>query len=691
MKTKKTPKSAVQTVDKLYTVHLTLLCGIVFLSPLIAGRMFPIPELGIQALVFAAVLVWLYRLIKRGTADLPGKIIPILASVFTALLLLSMVDSVSLHRSIREYLNISSYLLMFMMIIDLSSNREAVIKVVASLGVSAMIVGALGIRQYAEAFRAGDVGWRTFATFFNPDFLAGFMVLIFPIALAWFLSRASSAASVLSGLAVLFIFANILTSGSRLGSLAVVGGLSLFIVLGIASRTIGKAQLLRLMILLIPAIIIFSLAGRPLAGRVTASSTKAEAHSGGFRIHTWKGTARMAATHPVNGTGLGTFEVAYPKYALVGYTKLAHNSYIQLAGEAGTASAVVLLALLSFSTISVASVIIKKRWTGIEAVDGKNSPDMQWMPDTGLLLCGLVSGVAASMARNAVDSDWYITAIGISFWAVLGMAVGLGCAGRQLKIKIGKNAGYLGMGLVAVVLAGALLMIAAENTANRGDRAFADQDFESALEYYSSAAKLDPLNAEYQRSLGSTYLNLAASLRDASYAERAGRVLVECILLEPTSAKFRYQLGRADEYLSRNYQAILAYREALELDPNSPQIMLALARVYEDAGGKDEALAVYKRMVEVENSPYEQIRAVPELVEPAYIFAHRAIGEAMEARGDKAKAVEEYRTALKRIERYQTSIENMGQVLDVNQQRNPEMEAQVEEIRVKLVAKLGKK
>ncbi|MHB1190883.1 MAG: hypothetical protein ACYC08_08600, partial [Armatimonadota bacterium] len=121
-------------------------------------------------------------------------------------------------------------------------------------------------------------------------------------------------------------------------------------------------------------------------------------------------------------------------------------------------------------------------------------------------------------------------------------------------------------------------------------------------------------------------------------------------------------------------------------DPNSPTLMLALAGVYEKEGR--EAIHIYRRMAKVEGSLYERVRAIPELVESAYIFAHAAIGESLEEQGDLPGAVREYETALARISRYQESMRAMGAIIEAGGQGNPEMEERVEEAEFTLTERL---
>ena len=664
----------IQTKPKLLIAQVIFICLLAFLSPLIAGKMTAIPALSMQLLVLVCVLIWMIRAAKQGAIEVPGGGIAVITAVFFVLLVASAIDTASLYSTLAQLANMTSYLLIFLMVAGLKSNRAAVLSILASLLLSGTIVGALGLKEYALS---GSSGWRIFSTFFNPDYLAGFMVLILPIILAWYLSRVSTGIAFVAGLSVLLVFANIIMSGSRLGALTAIGGLAVFLLLALASKSLKRMQILRLGIILIPAVIMFLMLGKPLANRVTTATIKAESHSGGFRIYTWQGTARMAEANPINGTGLGTFEVAYPKYALVGYTKLAHNSYLQLAAEAGPAAGILLIVLLAASTIPA----VLRRKTE------QDMSEPSWIPESGLMLSGLIGGAAASMARNLVDSDWYVTAIGLSFWIVLGAVVALGHPKPFKNLRWGSKQLSISLLIILVASIGLLRMIKAEKYYALGSALWIE-DPNMAVESFQKAIKLAPCNAEYHRRLGNTYFMFAKELDEISYADKAETELCAAIRLEPTSAKTYYQLGRVYEFYPKNDAAIKAFTKAIEMSPSTPELLLALAQRYEEAGKHKNALAIWKKMVQVEDSPYAKVRAIPEYVEPEYIFAHLALGQECERNGDKSGAVKEYRLALDRTKLYLDSMKAMGKILEVSGMRDVEMEDQVSTIRDDLIQRL---
>jgi len=671
MNPKPARKSAPQT-DGLQIAGIILVAAVVFLSPLVAGKLTTLPALSMQVVVFAAATLWMIRAARQRSLALPAMRVVWLAAALFALGVLSLVRTVSLHATLLELAAVASYLLIFLMVAGLNSSPTRVYGILAALLVSGVIVGTIGLKEY---LLTSSPEWRVFSTFFNPDFLAGFMGLILPVALAWYLSRTSGVISIVTGLAVLLSFANLLMSGSRLGMVVALGGIAVFGILALGSGSFKRAQAVRLALIILPCILAFLWLGKPLASRV--ASVKAESYSGRFRIYTWIGTLRMARAHPIFGTGLGTFAIAYPKHAIVGWTKLAHNSYLQYAAEGGFAMPVVLVLLLGVSAVPPAASLLRGRIAHFPN-EADADRDVQWVPNRPVLLSGLLGGAAASMARNLVDSDWSVAAIGVSFWVVLGATVALASSGARRTISLSRRGSCAAAVVLSLLIVCVLSAIVSLTYSAEGSAHIAQGELNGAVRAFRRAIFYDWLNADHHRGLAATYVLLGRASGEQWYSRQAERCLLRAAKLEPTSRKTRYQLGMLYTLELSDYErAVQEFQASLACDPHSMRTLLNLAWTYERMDRKAEALAVYRRMVRIEQSPYEGIRAVPELVEPTYVFAHRALGREAERRGDRAGAVREYRIALDRIQRYEKSMEKMGPMLGSVGRRDFEMEDEV--------------
>lgn len=627
----------------------------VFLAPLIAGRLDSVPNLAVQGIVLAAALLWVLAPGKDGVR-LPARL-SLLSVILFTFMLVSTAGTVSRNASLAALLNFGSYLCIFLMASSLKDRRDAAYGLIAVLLLSAIIVGAIGLREYIPNLREGAVTWRTFSTFFNPDYLAGFMVMLLPVALAWYLSKTSPGVTAISVIGVVFCGVALAITGSRFGALAGAGGIFIFLLLAVRSRSMGRFQWMRMVPVLIALVLALAVVGKPILNRIT--NVKTEAHSGSFRVYTWMGTARMSAAHPFFGTGIGTFETAYPRHALVGYTALAHNSYLQLAAEAGIPAALILILLAAGAWVPACASAAK----GLNHSDENRSPsEFAWLPDANLMLCGIVAGTAASLMRNAVDSDWYITGVGLSFWALLGAGVALARNEKHASLTMGREARMAAVAVAGIMLLASLLLLGSASKLASGEGALADSDAYTAVEDIKRSATLNPFDPEPHRMLGKIYAVTDAASPAQGSESRAVAEMKKAVQLEPSNAKSYYQLAKIYEGEARPRDAVRAYEMGLRFEPHSPQVLLALALAYESAGMNPEALGIWRRLAAQEETPYEEVKAIPEIVAPEYIFAQAGLAREAERLRDRESARLHYRKALSRIERYEASMHGMGKV-----------------------------
>ncbi|MBP6964325.1 MAG: O-antigen ligase family protein [Armatimonadetes bacterium] len=675
MSRKLAPSLAQTERDRLRVVQLGLIAVAVFLSPLVAAGLSHthVPEISMQLLVLLSAIVWVVRSGRQGSIELPSKGLAGLAAALIMLGLVSLAKTVNMHVSLLDLVALICCVIVMLMIGSLRASRSAVYAVIGALLISAIIVGTIGIK---ERLLTTMPDWRVFSTFFNPDFLAGFVVLVLPVALAWYLSETSLGISLVAGLAVVLSLANLLLSGSRFGAAAAAVGLLVSLALALVSKAIRRPQLARLGVILIPCVLTVILVGGTLTNRM--ASVKAESHSGGFRVHTWRGTVRMVRAHPFTGTGLGTFEDAYPKYAEVGWTRLAHNSYLQLAAEGGVAMPLVLLVLIG-TVVVPAAIGVRGR---------QDDAPSDWMPNRSLVISGLLGGTAASMARNMVDSDWYVAAIGTAFWLVLGASVALSDRdGVRFSMPVWRRWSKIGaLGLIVVWL---LSVLIAQAYYADGWKLLSSGERDDAVRAFRMAARFDPLNADLRRKLGGLLLHVGAESGDEALLRDAERQFKRATELESASAKSWYQLGKfyADG-LHDDRRAVWALHAALDRDSHALHVLLPLAQAYERMGRHDDALRVYRRMADIEDSVYERLRAVPELVEPRYVIAREALAEDADRRGDSEETRIHYRIALDRVRRFRESVREMGPVMEQMGTRDPELESQIEAIGARIESRL---
>ena len=171
---------------------------------------------------------------------------------------------------------------------------------------------------------------RIFSTLFYPNALAGAILLLLPpllgrlgLARRYFTAPARAFLCLLIGGAAL---ACLYWSGSK-------GGWLLLLLLGIVALLRVRFDK-RIKMVLVTVILIGGLAGFFLK---YATFFQKGATSVGARLDYWRSALQVASTHPLVGTGPGTFSIPYQrlKHPESEMARLVHNDYLEQASDSG--------------------------------------------------------------------------------------------------------------------------------------------------------------------------------------------------------------------------------------------------------------------------------------------------------------------------------------------------------------------
>lgn len=502
------------------------------------------------------------------------------------------------------------------------------------VAIGGLIAAAFGLNEYLATWWGGVANWRVFGRFVDPNFLAGFLLMTLPVTAAVFLAMQRSSFVALAGVAMALQAACSLLTQSRLGLLGLVVGCATFAVLAWRSGALSGANRKRAIGLVACVAVVAVAAIGPVAHRI--ASAHGEAYSLQFRIHTWRGTQRLAMAHPVLGAGIGTFEATYPPFADVGYTQHAHNSIVQLAAEVGYPG---LLALLvAFAAVlasgTVGSHMIRSTEAGARAPALLPSSSPLDGMDRRILCAGIVGALAGAIVHNLFDSDLYIPVNALYFAALCGMALAGGPPQLAAELPSGDSRArafrWLALGVMAILAANGCQQLASRNAAFEASSAVEQRDAATAIDRYRQAVSLDPWNADL-------HMSLASVLEATGQTADAEREYAAAVRLSPTVRALR-RYGRFLMRQGRVDDAIIRFEKARQADPLDPQNLLALAEAYRSANRPTDATAVYQEMVRQYRGPVGTIRAVPELVPWEYGMALLALAENRIATGDRAGA-----------------------------------------------------
>ncbi len=628
--------------------------GALGLSAVASGGMQPQDEAPI--VVFTAVFcalpaAWALATGRFRAHGFPGWQAALAAAVLIAV---SALLTVSPDRTILRCAEIVAAAAVFVAI-AWGEQRERARVAAAAASCGAVLVCLLGLQEYLLHASAGGADWRVFSTFFNPGFLAGYLVVTVPLTLALALGSRTRGAW-LWGAAAVLQMALVALTGARAGLLALVCSLAVFVALLATAFFRAGAAGDRMMLRRAGAILLLGLVAIAVAGRPTGQRVKSgtqEGHSFQFRIYTWRATADMAMDRPLLGFGPGTYEVAYYPYSIAGYTRLAHSTWLQSAAESGIPAGVLLL--LSWAALNGGAA-----WRALRTRDD---------PREALFVTAAAAAACATGVRGVFDSDWWNLPILLTAAAASGIAASFFAHDRHdLSPRCSRGAGWaLGVTGAVAAVAAFLVQNGSAHIAAAG-RAERENDYTSALYEWRQAARWMPWSVTARiRALGLE----AASEGAAPDLERKFGVLQR---LEPTNPKV--PRAAADFYQSRGDapRAAKWLARARRLDPKSPCLLLQEAEVLTELGRRSEAMERWREMLRIEDSPYGRVLALPQMIEPSYAWAHAAVGDRLAEEGKPREARRQWGQARDLLQRYLGSLKEMRSVLEAGALMDPEME-----------------
>ena len=327
--------------------------------------------------------------------------------------------------SLNEFLRRIIYCFLAIIVIDCFEDKKSLKRIVNILIFATYIVCIYAVIQFIDTryFPAPPAkgldpfiwrwafGNRIFSTFGNPNFFGDFLVVMSPIVLALFFKKKSIH---LLFLWLLITFSTIFSysKGAWIGfGVGIIAFAFLFIgfILNISRRK--KVILILLMALFTASVvtggILFQLKKRP--------------DSSSFRVFTWLSCWEMINTHPIIGTGIGTFYLTYPSYRRpqIFFIEGMHNTesdhpeneFLEVFYDEGMIGISIFLLLL-FTILSV----------GIRNLYYARKKNFNTRTLSYLQL-GFLSAFVAQLAHDCVCVSLRFVSSGVMLWLLIGSIV----------------------------------------------------------------------------------------------------------------------------------------------------------------------------------------------------------------------------------------------------------------------------
>jgi len=250
-----------------------------------------------------------------------------------------------------------------------------------------------------------------FGSFFlNPNYLAGFIVMVFPPMFVWMLSEEQRSRSLYALVALMALAFSLVQTQSRAPLLAF-GATMILLILG-PSTSVSRTRRIGFVTLFAAAY--FSISPGAITHAIQRFSTldkEETAENGRSRQTTWRYTGKMIADHPITGIGFGEAQfmrsmTAYGFGYEFGVESLdaPHNSFLQATAYAGIPA---LLALLMANGLLVGRAFV----VSLRRRKVKN----------GSYTFGLAVGITGFLACVTTDLQLFSQRIAPVYWTFMGL------------------------------------------------------------------------------------------------------------------------------------------------------------------------------------------------------------------------------------------------------------------------------
>ena len=641
--------------------YIALLAMVVVL-PLVMSQitmdMFDIAKLvAMRLLTLLAIAFWLLKMLSSKKSTLRWLRIDILLIGFIGLAILSTILSIHVPTSLHgKYMRFEglftflNYVAIYVLALQVFTSSDRIKTLVRLLALVGGAVSIYGLIQFAGL---DPLTWpslpfeerRSFSTFGNPDFLAGFLVLILPVSLVSFLTAKNARNNAIYGSILFLISACLVTSYTRGAWIGAAVGITVFAVAAGKSALSSPKKLIAITSIVIISIALvgaYASSTINFVERVT-SATQVTEGSVGTRVEIWRAALRAIQQRPLLGFGPDTFRLVSQKYETFQYVYMtggkstadnAHDYPLQLAAGVGVPAA---LCLVIF--------VLGAIWLSLRLFRYSSG-------EQKLLYTGLIGSVAGYFIHLLFG----LSVIGSSalFWLIIGAMLSQAYVVRSSGATLARVVTVIALAVILVATYFALSMYAADYHFNRGLR-FKDKGYpDRAIEHYEAAIR-SYKNGLYYDWYGRYLLGLGSTQNNTIILHQAKNLFETVTKLEPDETDHWLYLANANAALSKGpgdtyfdeartaletalasrpystigqlmlgdtYKAEGNYEESLKLfgfvmqvDPASKEAHLLTAEIYRELGKKELALRHYRKYEEL-NPGDQKVRRVIQSLEP---------------------------------------------------------------------------
>jgi O-antigen ligase len=342
---------------------------LIFASLMLLLVLTPLPYAAVEAWsttlwevwVFATFLLWVLVVVRDGELriDLNPLLLPMIGLILVAVLQLIPLgagergkitfDSYLTLQAMIKFVASVVFFAMFATFVDTDERRRTAVRVILAM---CILIALIGVGQNF----IGRALWRrgTFGPFVNRNHFAGFLEMGVGLASAAIIVRSTRVEMIaFYACAVLVMCAGLVLSASRGGILALGAEFAFLALVAFTARSEKREERSSVKALVRAAGVIglglaALLAATFLVGSERLAANFAQAQDTATaeilnnerfsRRDIWSASFDMVKAHPLLGSGLGAFQVAYTRYdpsAGTQRVEQSHNDYLQVLADAG--------------------------------------------------------------------------------------------------------------------------------------------------------------------------------------------------------------------------------------------------------------------------------------------------------------------------------------------------------------------
>jgi len=650
-------------------------------------------QIKITLLQIGAVILlalWFIKLLNQNISPFSDKmtlVLPLLLFLLSGII--SFLFTHLKQASFPELVRRISYIGLALIVLTEFNTEEKIRHLFAFLVVACTVSAVYGLIQYLDGkfflplpepgldpfIWRGAFYPRVFSTFGNPNFFGDFLVVISPLLLG-LVFKSRNKFLIFLFLLVTFNLVYTYSKASWIGYTA--GIVSFFFISVIYFSHFQKTNLRRIIIIFLVGLLIFC------SGAVVYFLKK-NVNSFRFRVFTWLSTWEMILKRPIQGTGIGTFYVVYPRYRRpqIFHIEGKHNTesdhpeneHLEIWYDEGTIGFGIFYWLIF--TYLIFGFRALRRYVQMAEIRASPSVKKKRLfvyPSYAYYLLGSLSALIGLLIHNLMCVSLRFVSSGIYLWLLIGLIGRLSLqetGGKSISIK-GNSVGisrpptsliFLKTVLQFAILFSAIFLVKLfygffQADIHHNIAIFFSKrgEWNYALQQYNEVAKRNPFFPMAHYFMGNVF-NDRFQMEKTYHPEWGDRKISPALIthfqqkyaqdIELGNREFRLNpaLNIYEEYRNDAQRAIDKYDDLRRIAPNYVQMHHQVGSLYlklgdwaRNQGNMEKAKIFWQKALE----NFEKYRTIDPVFSPNY---HRMVWIYIQL-GNLAKAEEIYRADL---------------------------------------------